>query len=272
MNLVPFTLLAGVVLASSACASPSAAQRRSCDSPEASEIATGPAPGSRSTGEPPDRAWNIAEFHDDALARDPWERYNRGVYGFNGAIDKVVFRPLAIGYDKVVPDFIQSGVSRFFGNLNLPVTVANQTLQAHPIRALRSLGRFAVNSTVGVGGFFDPASHFGMSESHDEDFGQTLAAWGWRDSRYLVMPLLGPRTVRDAVGLIGDRALSPLSYVGGSYTAASLQLLKIVDARTRLLPLDQIRREAYDEYALVRDAWTQRRKHQIAKDRPSDED
>lgn len=273
MNLIPFTLLAMAILASSACANPSTAQRRAYDPPEAAEIAASPASSPRSSDEPPDRARTTAEFADDAaVVRDPWERYNRGVYGFNNAIDKVIFRPLAIGYDKVVPDVMQSGVSRFFDNLNLPATAANQTLQARPIQALRSLGRFAVNSTVGIGGLLDPASHFGIPEAGNEDFGQTLAAWGWRDSRYLVMPLLGPRTVRDAVALVGDRVLSPLSYVGDSNAATGLQLLKIVDLRARLLPMDQARRDAYDEYALVRDTWAQRRKHQIERNRAGDAD
>lgn len=272
MNLFRFTLLAAAILAAGACAHPSAVRRPSDDAPEAVKLAEAPASDPHPSGEQPDRTGTTAESTDDtAVVRDPWERYNRGVYGFNNALDKAVFRPLAIGYDHVVPDVVQSGVSRFFDNLNLPATAANQTLQAHPLRALQSMGRFAVNSTVGIGGLLDPASRFGIAQSRSEDFGQTLAAWGWRDSRYLVMPLLGPRTLRDAVGLAGDRVLSPLSYVGDSQVATSLQLLKIVDLRTRLLPMDQARRDAYDEYALVRDTWAQRRRHQIERDRAGDD-
>ena len=267
------TLLAGAILAAGACAHPSAVRRPAHDAPDAAKTAEAPASAPHSSDGRPDRPGTAAESgNEDAVVRDPWERYNRSVYGFNNALDKAVFRPLAIGYDNVVPDAVQSGVSRFFDNLNLPATAANQTLQAHPIRALQSLGRFAVNSTVGIGGLLDPASRFGIAKYRSEDFGQTLAAWGWRDSRYLVMPLLGPRTVRDAVGLAGDRVLSPLSYVGDSQVATSLQLLKIVDLRARLLPMDQARRDAYDEYALVRDTWAQRRKHQIERDRAGDED
>ncbi|MBK9442179.1 MAG: VacJ family lipoprotein, partial [Comamonadaceae bacterium] len=105
-----------------------------------------------------------------------------------------------------------------------------------------------------------------------EDFGQTLATWGWRDSRYLVLPLLGPRTVRDAIGIVGDYPLSPVGYVQDSGTASGLQVLEIVDMRTRMLPIDEFRRDAIDDYLFVRDAWAQRRNHQIQQDLRSSRD
>ena len=113
---------------------------------------------------------------------------------------------------------------------------------------------------------FDPASHFDMSPRSDEDFGQTLATWGWRDSRYLVLPLLGPRTMRDAVGIVGDQPLSPAGTIQDSGAASTFQLMELVDVRTRLLPIDKFRQDAIDDYIFVRDAWTQRRNHQIRKD------
>lgn len=202
-------------------------------------------------------------MYDEVVVHDPWERYNRRIHGFNNAVDKYLLRPVAIGYDRMAPDVVQSGVSRFFGNLDVPVTAANQTLQGRPLHALQSLGRFVVNSTIGIGGILDPATRLGMPEYDEEDFGQTFAAWGWRDSRYLVMPLLGPGTLRDTGAGVGDRALSPISCIEDRRATTALQLIEIVDVRTRLLAMDRARREAYDEYALVRDAWAQRRRHQI---------
>jgi len=211
-------------------------------------------------------------IYDQALVRDPWEGFNRKMHSFNNAADKFVLRPVAVGYKEITPEPVQVGVSRFFANLSMPVTVVNQALQGRPGDATRSLGRFAVNTTVGIIGVFDPASHFGIPSRDDEDFGQTLAIWGWRDSRYLVLPLLGPSTVRDAVGIVGDQPLSPIGQIQNSGTASGLQALEIVEVRTRLLPIDQFRRDAFDDYVFVRDAWVQRRNHQIQPDLRSDRD
>lgn len=197
------------------------------------------------------------------LIADPWEGFNRKIHGFNTTADRFVFRPVASGYHQVTPDPVQAGVSRFFANLGMPATAVNQALQGRPDDAAQSLGRFAVNTTVGVAGVFDAASRFGLPRRDDEDFGQTLARWGWRDSRYLVLPLFGPRTVRDTVGLLGDKPLSPLGYVPDAGLAYGLQALQIVDGRARMLPMDAMRRDALDDYVFVRDAWAQRRERQI---------
>ncbi|QGL80179.1 hypothetical protein GPNADHDJ_01123 [Stenotrophomonas maltophilia] len=212
------------------------------------------------------------DIYAEDLVRDPWEGFNRKMHGFNNAADKVVLRPLAVGYKKITPEPVQAGVSRFFANLGMPVTVVNQALQGRLGDAARSLGRFAVNTTVGIVGVFDPASHFGMPSRDDEDFGQTLATWGWRESRYLVIPLLGPRTVRDALGIVADQPLSPIAQIQDSGVASGLQALEIVDVRTKLLPMDSFRRDALDDYLLVRDAWIQRRNHQIQQDLRSNRD
>ena len=198
-----------------------------------------------------------------ALVDDPWEGFNRHMHGFNNAADQLVFRPLAVGYDMVAPAPVKAGVSRFFANLAMPATAANQALQGHPLHAAQSLGRFAVNFTVGLAGVFDPATHFGVPRHAPQDFGQTLATWGWSESRYLVLPLLGPRTLRDTVAIVGDQPLSPLGQVHSSVAAAGLQMMEVVDGRARMLPLDKFRRDAFDDYLLVRDAWAQRRKQQI---------
>ena len=203
---------------------------------------------------------------------DPWEGFNRHVHDFNNTADQLVFRPLAVGYDTVAPAPVKAGVSRFFANLGMPATAVNQALQGRPRHAAQSLGRFAVNFTVGIGGVFDPATHFGVPQHAPQDFGQTLATWGWSESRYLVLPLFGPRTLRDTVAIVGDQPLSPLGQVQSSVAAAGLQMMEVVDGRARMLPLDKFRRDAFDDYLLVRDAWAQRRKRQIQQDAHNSQD
>ncbi|CAD7387506.1 phospholipid-binding lipoprotein MlaA [Xanthomonas arboricola] len=201
----------------------------------------------------------------DAPPYDPWERYNRGMHRFNLAVDRGVARPLATGYTKVVPRPARLGVTNFFDNLGTPLTMVNQLLQGHPVYAMQSLGRFVMNSTLGVAGLFDPASAAGIPR-RSEDFGQTLGVWGWRNSRYFELPLFGPRTVRDTFGLGGDIPLSPLRQVDDSGARFALQGLQLVDTRAQLMSLDSLRDQAPDEYALTRDAWMQRRNYQIVRD------
>ncbi|GAB3044781.1 MlaA family lipoprotein [Stenotrophomonas tumulicola] len=196
---------------------------------------------------------------------DPWEKMNRRVHRFNVVVDNAVARPLATAYTNVVPRFARTGVSNFFSNLRSPVTVVNQLLQGRPDDAWDTLGRFLMNSTLGIGGLFDPASK-AMVANRKEDFGQTLGAWGWRRSRYVELPFFGPRTVRDVFGLAGDIPLSPIRQVEEDKVRIGLQGLQLVDARSQLLAADDIRSSAVDEYALVRDAWLQRRTYQIEND------
>ncbi len=266
--------LAAAALATTACAN------RALQDPgaeAASSAATGAAAGVGAAAGSDAAAPDPAERHvEDADVQppvlDPWEGFNRRVHSFNNAADSYVLRPVAVGYKKITPEPVQAGVSRFFANLAMPVTVVNQALQGRPGDAARSLGRFAVNTTVGLVGVFDPASRFGMPRGDGEDLGQTLATWGWRDSRYLVLPLLGPGTVRDALGFVGDQPLSPIAQVQSGSAAGGLQALEVVDMRTQMLPLDPIRREAFDDYQFVRDAWVQRRNHEIRQDLRSDHD
>jgi phospholipid-binding lipoprotein MlaA len=281
-------MFAAMVLATTACASNAIKDQAASPAIEmppasatvaASQPNVPPAPGTTveardaAAAQKPNQAEQDAEgIYVQKLVPDPWEGFNRKMHGFNNAADKFVLRPLAVGYKKIAPEPVQAGVSRFFANLSMPVTVVNQALQGRPGDAATSLGRFAVNTTVGIVGVFDPASHFGMPKRDGEDFGQTLATWGWRDSRYLVLPLLGPRTVRDALGMVGDQPLSPIAQIQDGGVASGLQALEIVDVRTRLLPVDQFRRDALDDYLFVRDAWIQRRNHQIKQDSRSNGD
>lgn len=200
-----------------------------------------------------------------APAYDPWERYNRRMHRFNMAVDRGVARPLATAYTKVVPSTARLGVTNFFDNLGTPLTLVNQLLQGHPVYAAQSLGRFVMNTTLGMAGLFDPASAVGIPR-RSEDFGQTLGTWGWRNSRYLELPLFGPRTVRDTVGLAGDLPLSWIRHVDDGNARFALQGLQLVDTRAQLMSLDSMRDQAPDEYALTRDAWMQRRNYQITRD------
>lgn len=199
-------------------------------------------------------------------AYDPWEKYNRRVHAFNMAVDRGLAKPLARGYIAVVPRPLRVGVGNFFDNLGQPVTVVNSLLQGNPRGAGNALGRFLINSTVGIGGLFDVATKAKVPR-RGEDFGQTLAVWGWQRSRYLELPLLGPRTVRDLVGLAGDARLRPVQYIEDDETRVFLQGLQLVDLRAKLLPLEGLMRDGVvDEYVLFRDLWMQRRNYQIQQD------
>jgi phospholipid-binding lipoprotein MlaA len=197
---------------------------------------------------------------------DPWEPWNRKVHSFNNVVDRAIATPLARAYVKVVPRPMRLGVSNFFNNLGQPSSAVNALLQGRPKQSGQSLGRFLVNATIGVGGLFDPATRMGIP-NRSEDFGQTLGVWGWKNSRFLELPLFGPRTVRDAFGLVGDGPLSPVRQVEEDSVRVFLQGLQLVDVRTQLFAVDRLREGAADEYALVRDAWMQRRDYQIHGDR-----
>ncbi|MGD2127999.1 MAG: VacJ family lipoprotein [Lysobacterales bacterium] len=193
---------------------------------------------------------------------DPWEGYNRKIYAFNEGFDKAIFRPVAKAYDFVMPDAPQRGVRNFFRNLNYPVTLLNSLLQGKMARAFTATGRFLMNSTIGVLGFFDVASKAGIPR-YDEDFGQTLAVWGWDDSRYLVMPFLGPFTVRDVLGRSFYGYFHPVSYMAREHDNYWPMIIDLVSLRAELLPLQADIEAASDPYVLMRDAYLQRREFDI---------
>lgn len=197
---------------------------------------------------------------------DPWEKLNRRVHRFNNAVDRTIAKPLAKAYIAVVPRPVRLGVGNFFSNLGQPVSALNALLQGKPKQAGQSAARFAVNATLGLGGFFDPATKFKLP-NRSEDFGQTLGVWGWTRSRYVELPLFGPRTVRDVFGLVGDGQLSPIRTIEEDKVRVFTQGLQLVDVRTQLMSVDAMREGATDEYALFRDAWMQRRNYQIVGDR-----
>jgi phospholipid-binding lipoprotein MlaA len=202
---------------------------------------------------------------------DPLEKLNRRVHRFNDAVDRRVAKPLANVYVKAVPRPVRLGVGNFFNNLGQPVSAVNALLQGKPKQASQTLGRFLINSTLGIGGVFDPATAANLP-NRSEDFGQTLGVWGWKKSRYIELPLFGPRTIRDALGMAGDSPLSPIRSIEQDKLRVFLQGLQLVDLRTQLLAVDRMREGATDDYALVRDAWMQRRQYQIFGERESEID
>ena len=194
---------------------------------------------------------------------DPWERYNRKMYRFNKKVDKAIAKPLALAYVRVVPQPVRTGVTNFYQNLVQPITAVNLLLQGHPGSAGKSLGRFAVNTTIGIGGLFDPATRMHIPP-FNEDFGQTLGRWGWRKSRYFLLPFLGPGTLRDRVGSVTDGVLfGPYKFITPADARFGLIGLSLVDTRVKILPLDELSAGIDDDYILVREAWSQRRNHQI---------
>ena len=196
---------------------------------------------------------------EDGRDRDPWERFNRAMFSFNDALDRWVLEPVAKGYDKVMPDPLEECVGNFFHNLRVPINGVNDLLQGKPVDGASDVGRFAVNTTIGLAGFLDPATYFGLVR-HDEDFGQTLGVWGLDTGPYLVIPLFGASTVRDAGGLAVDAALTPTWYfVDAVYTVGS-RAVETVNTRARYLEEVKRAREAsFDFYSFVRNAYLQRR-------------
>jgi phospholipid-binding lipoprotein MlaA len=194
--------------------------------------------------------------------RDPWEAYNRKIHTFNMGFDKAIFRPVARGYDAIVPDAPQRGVRNFFKNLSYPVTFINLILQGKFQDSLTATGRFLMNSTVGGLGFVDVASKVDIP-NYDEDFGQTLAVWGWRDSRYLVMPIFGPYTARDFIGRGFYGYFHPISYAVREYNNYIPLVVDLISLRAELLPFQAELDAASDPYVLVRDVWLQNREYKI---------
>jgi phospholipid-binding lipoprotein MlaA len=190
--------------------------------------------------------------------RDPWERMNRSIYGFNTKVDHAVLRPVARGYKKVTPSFVRTGVSNFFDNLDYPVVILNDLLQARFKQAGADTGRLLMNTTLGIGGLLDPASSAGLTK-YDNDFGLTLAQWGAGKGPYFVIPFLGPSDVRDGAGRIPDSLASPRNYIGNNTAKYSLWAVSLLDVRYRLLATDPLVDAAYDPYLFVKNAYLQRR-------------
>lgn len=193
---------------------------------------------------------------------DPWEGFNRRVTSFNDGADRILLKPLAKGYQAITPDPLERGVSNVFSNLAYPGVIINNLLQGKPVDALKDSGRFVINSTIGFAGLFDVAGKSGLPE-HNEDFGQTLAKWGVPSGPYLVLPFLGPSTLRDALSMPADRSTNLIEHLGNSSLEDKLTVLQIISLRASLLSLDEQINAANDPYLFVREAYLQRREYLI---------
>ncbi|HEU5338898.1 MAG TPA: VacJ family lipoprotein [Sulfuricaulis sp.] len=193
-------------------------------------------------------------------AKDPFEGFNRAVYKFNEKTDQYVLKPLAKGYRAVVPPPVSKSISNFFSNLYDPANMLYNFLQGKPKAGFSDLGRFVVNSTVGIAGLFDVASKMGLSK-HNEDFGQTLAVWGVGDGPYLVLPFFGPSNIRDGASLPVDWYTYPPNHMEEHSTRDKMFVVEVVDKRAQLLDASDILEQAAggDPYAFVREAYRQRR-------------
>lgn len=194
--------------------------------------------------------------------RDPWQRVNRGVYKFNDAVDTAVLAPVARTYVRVVPQLVRTGVTNFFNNLTSPDTIVNALLQGQLRPFARDTGRFVVNSTIGIGGLFDPATSMGLTLD-GRDFGQTFGKWGIPSGPYVVLPLLGPSDVRDTVGRVPDEFADPRHYIRNPYWDYGLLLIYDVKARADLLPLTDMAKKTFDPYAFERNAYLQHRDYMV---------
>lgn len=199
--------------------------------------------------------------HTDPV-NDPWEGFNRKMHSFNHTMDRAVARPVAKAYQAVTPKPVQRGLSNFFNNLGYPVTFINQVLQGKFKQSGVSTGRFLVNSTIGLLGFFDPATRMGLP-NYNEDFGQTFAKWGYENSRYLVLPVFGPSTLRDGIAMPLNSYFYPPSYVAREDHFYTPYVLNLIQLRAAFLSQGQTLEDAYDPYSLVRDAWLQNRDYRI---------
>jgi phospholipid-binding lipoprotein MlaA len=196
-----------------------------------------------------------------AGANDPLESVNRSVYKFNKFIDKWALKPTAKAYKSVTPDIIERGVANVFRNFGNVPTSLNNLLQGKPGQAGQDLARFIFNLTFGGLGFYDFASDIGLPV-HQEDFGQTLGVWGVPDGPYIVLPILGPSSLRDTVGWGVDQLYEPFNDIEPARDRTTALTLRVIDARAQLLQLDNI--APGDEYLFLRDAYLQRRTGLIA--------
>ena len=204
---------------------------------------------------------------------DPLEDVNRVTHEFNEVFDDNIFEPISRAYKNYIPDFVQERVSNFFDNLRDVSTLGNQILQFKPIESVTTLGRVLVNSTAGLGGLFDVASNIDLT-TENEDFGQTMAVWGVESGPYITLPLLGPSTLRDSIGIYVDtnsptNLISKMDAIG--FVSASA--MNAIDQRVELLPITDILDHSDDPYIAMRSSYLQKRKYDVFDgDLPIEED
>ncbi len=217
---------------------------------------------------------NKEDIENEEIA-DPLEPMNRAFFDFNQFLDTLLVRPAAELYRNILPEPVRDSVRNFLRNLNSPVVFFNDLFQGEGKRAETTFNRFLINTTLGVVGLFDVAYDMGHPY-HDEDFGQTLAVWGADEGIYLVLPILGPSTTRDATGIVVDIFLDPLTYVAAGYDIEewfyTRRIVGGIDTRSRNIEtLDQLKRESLDFYSLIRSIYRQHRQNAIRNGKPLDE-
>ena len=214
-----------------------------------------------------------ATLNGAADPRDPLEGINRPIYSFNEFMDQHLFDPLGRAYKQLLPQIVDRGITNIFSNINDIPVIANDILQLNLDQAVSDIARVVFNSTIGIGGFFDVSSHMGLPK-HYEDLGQTLARWGIGPGPYLVAPLLGPTTVRDAIGFgVQSAFLNPIGYVNPEIYQAGLMTTQFVDVKADLLSAQQLMGEAaLDAYEFTKNAYLERRESRIRGSDFSDDD
>jgi phospholipid-binding lipoprotein MlaA len=205
--------------------------------------------------------------------RDPFEPVNRGIYKFNDHADNLLIKPAAELYrGRLIPEFVRTGISNFFSNINDVIVALNSLLQGKVTQAALDVSRITVNTTIGLLGVLDVATDMDL-EKHNEDFGQTLGYWGIGSGPYLVLPFLGPSSVRDGIGLIGDIYSDPRSYIDPVRTRNQVFALGFVNRRAELLEAGRLlEAAALDPYDFLRDAYLQRRRNLVYDGNPPDEE
>ncbi|MFQ5635512.1 MAG: VacJ family lipoprotein [Gammaproteobacteria bacterium] len=204
-------------------------------------------------------------------AGDPFEPINRGIFAFNDVADTYVLRPIAVGYQWLLPGVARTGINNFFDNISYPVDIANALLQGKFRQAASDSARLGINTTLGLAGLLDPATGIGLPR-HNEDFGQTLGVWGVPDGPYLVVPIFGPRTVRSGTGDLVDIQYNPQFNLGSSSVRTKANLGWLIHQRSTLLGVDQEINRAYDRYAFLRDSYLQNRRYLRYDGNPPEED
>ena len=199
--------------------------------------------------------------------KDPYENFNRGVYTFNDTIDGAILKPIAMGYNHITPDVAKKGINNFYNNIADFITAVNSFLQLDIEQGMTDTGRVIVNTTIGMLGFIDVASTNvnNYTDRNKQDFGTTLARYGWRDSAYLVLPFFGPSTFRDGTGLAVDSFfIDPIGYINNVSLRNKLYIGNIINTRAQLLDATNLMDDAaIDPYAFQRDSWLQMRDNQI---------
>ena len=196
--------------------------------------------------------------------RDPWEGWNRNVQSFNDGLDDYAMKPVAKGYRWIMPTFADRAVTNVFSNIDDIGVFINDFLQGKFAQSGKDAGRFVVNTTAGIGGLFDVASMINLPKNR-EDFGQTLGVWGVPTGPYLVLPLFGPSSPRGVVGIVGDAAMNPITYIGSPYISGGLFALNAIDMRADNLSTERIADEAavFGRYEFFRDAYLAQRRYLV---------